>query len=203
VKLVIGLGNPGKEYEHTPHNAGFEAIDVLAVRCGCALRRSLRFKAHLAHVKIGNEKVILAKPRVYMNLSCRVVGEIAGKTGTAGEDLIIMSDDSDLPLGAIRIRFGGGDGGHRGLLSVIEGLGSDRFARIRMGTGRRADRDLTSHVLTPFPAETRATIEKMLAEAADAVEHLAINGLESAMNKFNARTKNGVWQTGGENIEKI
>ena len=186
MKLVVGLGNPGKEYERTPHNVGFGVIDILSRRCNCMLRRSLRFKAHMVRTMCNGENVRLVKPRVFMNESGCVVAAITRKLEINLADLVIILDDVNLPLGRLRIRPGGSAGGHKGLMSVIDSLGDDRFARVRLGTGRRGRLDLTADVLTPFPEELQETAENMLVTAADAVECLVACGLEIAMNKFNA-----------------
>lgn len=187
MKLIVGLGNPGKEYVHTPHNVGFEVIDVLAKRCDCVLRRSFRFQASLARTMLGTEKAMLVKPSAYMNQSGPVVAAMTGKLGISPTDLLVILDDADLPVGRLRIRASGSGGGHKGLLSIIDHLGHDRFARLRLGIGRRANADLIAHVLTPFAAEQRDTVRMMIGTAADAVQYLAANGTEAAMNKFNTQ----------------
>ena len=196
MKLIVGLGNPGKEYEHTPHNIGFEVIDVLAAQCGCALRRSFRFKARLARTMLGGNEVMLVKPGAYMNQSGPVVAAIARKLGISPADLLVIFDDADLPVGRLRIRVGGSGGGHKGLLSILEHLGQDQFARIRLGIGRRGDKDLVAHVLTPFAPELRESTQAMIVTAAEAAQYLAAHGAEAAMNKFNTQRQ-------GETLEKI
>ncbi|MBI2437569.1 MAG: aminoacyl-tRNA hydrolase [Lentisphaerae bacterium] len=193
VKLIVGLGNPGKEYEHTPHNVGFAVIDALAERCGCALRRSFRFHARLARTMLDTEKLLLVKPGGYMNRSGPVVAALTRSLGISLSEVLIILDDADLPLGRLRIRVGGGGGGHKGLLSILEHLGQDQFARLRLGIGRRenpaghgAGTDLVAHVLKPFAAELRDTVRAMVARAADAALYLVANGAPAAMNKFNA-----------------
>ncbi len=185
MKLIVGLGNPGKEYEHTPHNIGFEVMDVLAERCGCTLRRSFRFQARLARTRLGTESVLLVKPGAYMNKSGPVVAAITRKLGISPADLLVIFDDADLPVGRLRIRVGGSGGGHKGLLSIREHVGSDPFVRIRLGIGRQDDKDLVAHVLTPFAADLRNSVRAMIVTAADAAHYLVVHGAEAAMNKFN------------------
>ncbi len=185
MKLIVGLGNPGREYEHTPHNVGFEVIEMLAGRCNCTLRRSLRFPARLARTTVSGTKSLLVEPGAYMNCSGPVVAGIARKTGVGPEDLIVILDDADLPLGRLRIRIGGSGGGHKGLLSILEHFGQDKFVRIRLGIGRRDDKDLVAHVLSPFAAELRDSVHAMIVTAADAVQYLMVHGAAAAMNKFN------------------
>ena len=196
MKLIVGLGNPGKEYDNTPHNVGFAVIDLLAAQCNCILRRSFRFKARLCRTMLGENAVMLVKPGAYMNRSGPVVAALVNKLGITPADLLVILDDADLPVGRLRIRVGGSGGGHKGLLSILEYLGQDQFVRIRLGIGRREDRDLVAHVLTPFAAERRASAREMIVTAAEAVQYLAAHGAEAAMNKFNKQRQ-------GETLEKI
>jgi len=187
VKLIVGLGNPGKEYVHTPHNVGFEVIDVLAKQCDCVLRRSFRFQASLARTMLGGEKAMLVKPGAYMNQSGAVVAAMTCKLGISPTDLLVILDDADLPVGRLRIRTGGSGSGHKGLLSIIDHLGHDSFIRLRLGIGRREGADLIKHVLTPFAADLRDTVRIMIGTAADAVQYLVAHGAEATMNKFNTQ----------------
>jgi len=187
LKLIVGLGNPGKEYERTPHNVGFEVIDLLAARCDCTLRRSLRFKGKMARTTLEGEPALLVKPGAYMNQSGAVVAAITRKLGISPADLLVIFDDADLPVGRLRIRVGGSGGGHKGLLSILEHLGPDPFARLRLGIGRREDRDLVAHVLTPFAPGMQDSVRAMIVSAADAVQYLVAHGAEAAMNKFNTQ----------------
>ena len=187
MKLIVGLGNPGKEYIHTPHNVGFEVIDVLAKRCECVLRRSFRFRARLARTMLGEEKAMLVKPGAYMNRSGPVVAAMTCKLGIHPTDLVVILDDADLPVGRLRIRTGGSGSGHKGLISIIDHLGYDQFVRLRLGIGRREGTDLVAYVLTPFAADRRDTVRLMIDTAADAVQYLVAHGAEAAMNKFNTQ----------------
>jgi len=185
-KLIVGLGNPGKQYMHTPHNMGFAVIEELAARFALNLRRSFRFRARLAGGLIDGVQATLAEPTAFMNLSGPVVASIIRRKGFSADDLVIISDDANLPEGQLRIRSKGSSGGHKGLQSIIASLGHDNFARLRLGIGQaHRDLSLTEHVLTPFPATVRKKTENMIGKAADAVIFLLKNGVEAAMNMFN------------------
>jgi peptidyl-tRNA hydrolase, PTH1 family len=187
VKIVVGLGNPGSAYEGTPHNVGFDTLDVLAARWGCAFRRGLRFAAHTAKAEHGEERVLLLKPQTFMNRSGAAVGALLRYHKATPNDMLIVLDDADLELGRIRIRPGGGSGGHKGLASVIESVGTGQFVRIRLGVGRREQEgDLVTHVLRPFRAEARSVVQEMTVRAADAVCCVLDCGVADAMNRFNA-----------------
>jgi len=187
VKLIVGLGNPGNAYAGTPHNVGFDTLDVLASRWECAFRRGLRFAAHTAKADYGAERVMLVKPQTYMNRSGAAVGAIMRYNKVAAADVLVVLDDADLELGRIRIRPGGGSGGHKGLASLVEHVGSGQFVRIRLGIGRRGrEDDLIGHVLKPFGVEARPVVEAMTARAADAVCCVLDSGVADAMNQFNA-----------------
>jgi len=186
VKLIVGLGNPGKRYRSTWHNVGFAVVDALCAREGCRLRRSLRFRARLARAVMGGADVLFVQPQTYMNNSGRAVAAIARYRRVPVTDLVVVMDDADLPLGRVRIRGRGGHGGHKGLGSVIEHVGSDVFARVRVGIGRGADTSsLYEHVLRPVRGAEREALDAMVARAADAVQHLLQHGLDAAMNAFN------------------
>lgn len=186
MKVIAGLGNPGPEYKDTPHNVGFDVVELLAGRLAAEWRSSTRFQARLARVERGGETWLLVQPQTFMNLSGTSVAPLLRYHGGSPEDLVVVLDDADLPLGRLRIRAGGGSGGHRGLASVIEVLGTEAFARIRLGVGReKADGGLVEHVLGRFAPERRRAVDGMVATAADAVECLAEKGLAVAMNRFN------------------
>lgn len=189
MKLVVGLGNPGREYADTPHNAGFMVVDELARRSAVRLRRSLRFKARTARFDVdGNDAGLLIEPLTYMNLSGCAVGAIYRYRKAQPQDLLVIYDDADLPLGMLRIRESGGAGGHRGLTSVIEHIGRDDFARVRVGIGRAGGTEaLVQHVLSPFAAAEKALMTEMVVKAADAVECIVKKGTAAAMNRFNVR----------------
>jgi PTH1 family peptidyl-tRNA hydrolase len=189
VKLIVGLGNPGKQYERTRHNIGFAVLDELARRAAADFRKPWLAKAETATAELAGQPVLLAKPVTYMNLSGTAVAPLARKRGLEAAEVIVVSDDMELPLGKLRIRARGGAGGHNGLKSVIEQLGSDEFARVRVGIGRAAgEGSATGHVLGRFSAEERRALEPVVATAADAVESILRNGAEAAMNQFNGIT---------------
>ncbi|MCX7006391.1 MAG: aminoacyl-tRNA hydrolase [Kiritimatiellaeota bacterium] len=189
MKLIVGLGNPGKQYERTRHNIGFAVLDELAKRADVAFRKPWLAKAETAQAELAGQNVLLAKPVTFMNLSGTAVAPLARKRGLEPADVVVVSDDMELPLGKLRIRARGGAGGHNGLKSVIEQLGSDEFARVRVGIGRSAgEGDATNHVLGRFSADERRALEPVIATAADAVESILRDGAEVAMNKFNGIT---------------
>ena len=185
-KLIVGLGNPGKKYMHTPHNIGFAVIDKLAAQFDMRLRRSFRFRARMASGHIDGIAATLVKPTAYMNRSGPVVAAILRKKGFAADNLVVITDDANLPEGQLRIRLKGSSGGHKGLQSIITSLGHDNFARLRLGIGQASnDLNLIEHVLTPFSAAVMEKVEYMIGKATDAVVFLLKNGVEAAMNMFN------------------
>jgi len=187
VKVIAGLGNPGPEYEDTPHNVGFDVVALLAERLAAEWRRSTRFQARLARVERGSDAWLLTQPQTFMNLSGTSVVPLLRYYGGVPGDLVVVLDDADLPMGRIRIRPEGGSGGHRGLASVIETLGTGEFARVRLGVGRAgtADNGLVDHVLGRFDQTRRQEARRMVAVAADAVQCLVEKGLAEAMNRYN------------------
>jgi PTH1 family peptidyl-tRNA hydrolase len=181
------LGNPGREYERTPHNAGFMAVDELARRAGCRLRRSFRFRSMLATGALDGADVLLAEPQTFMNDSGSAVASIAGYWKVPAPDVIVVLDDADLEVGQLRVRRKGSSGGHRGLTSVIRALGSDEVVRVRVGIGRgHPGENLVRHVLRPLGAEAREQLAAAAIRAADAVACILQNGPDRAMNDFNA-----------------
>ncbi|MGI6605248.1 MAG: aminoacyl-tRNA hydrolase [bacterium] len=186
MKLVVGLGNPGREYEETRHNAGFLVLDYLARSEGIAFKLS-RFYAELGRGQVSGADVLLAKPLTYMNRSGLAVGGLVRwyKLDPSSE-LLVISDDLDLPLGRLRIRRQGSHGGHRGLLSVIEELDSHEFVRLRIGIGRPAGAEsVIDKVLGSFTAAEGQILDEVIAVAADAVRTWLSAGTEEAMNRYN------------------
>jgi PTH1 family peptidyl-tRNA hydrolase len=182
VKAVVGLGNPGRNYAHTRHNVGFDTLDLLAKRHGAhILRRDSR--ALIGEVTLGGERVLLIKPQTYMNESGTSVGQIVRKRELKPEDVIVVCDDIDLPLGKLRIRRQGSSGGHKGMQSIINHLHSNEFPRIRIGVGRSGE--AINHVLSRFGKKEKEIIEIALQRAADAVEMIFTAGMDPAMNEFN------------------
>ena len=186
MKVIAGLGNPGAEYADTPHNVGFEVVERLAGRRHGTWRRSRRFEARLARIECPGGGWLLVQPQTFMNLSGQCVAPVLRYHGCGPGDLVVVLDDADLPAGRLRIRASGSSGGHRGLESVIEALGTPDFARVRLGIGRDAAADgLVGHVLGRFGPAQRALARRTVEAAADAVELLAERGVDEAMNRYN------------------
>ncbi len=184
MKLVAGLGNPGSRYEDTRHNLGFRVVDELADRWRIDMGRQ-KFSAAVGDGVIAGERVLLLKPLTFMNLSGQAVQAAMAFHKLAIEDLLVVSDDLDLPTGQLRVRASGSSGGHRGLESIIRLLGSDGFSRVRIGIGRASRDDAVSHVLGSFSAAEEAVTETAIRRAADAVECWIVEGVTAAMNRFN------------------
>lgn len=186
MKVVVGLGNPGREYAGTRHNVGFRVVEELARRAGATFRRSLRWPLRSAEARLEGGTCLLVEPLTFMNASGNAVAPLMRKRGLEPADLLLVYDDADLPLGRLRIRAGGGAGGHNGVRSVIERIGSADFARVRVGVGRREGGDgLVGHVLSGFAPEERAAMADAEACAADAVARVLTAGVDRAMNEFN------------------
>jgi peptidyl-tRNA hydrolase, PTH1 family len=187
MKIIVGLGNPGKKYERTRHNAGFMAVDALASNLSFDFAQE-KHHARIGRVRIGAENSIIAKPQTYMNDSGRAVGAILRDTYAVVSDLIVIHDELDLPLGSVRVKIGGGHGGHNGLRSIIEHIGSSDFIRIRIGIGRpEPEVDPADYVLSQFTAEERETAAKVMLTAADAIKAVVVEGPTGAMNFFNQK----------------
>ena len=184
--LVVGLGNPGGQYENTRHNAGFLTADELARRGRFAIQR-LKFKALTAAVEISGQGVLMMKPTTYMNLSGEAVGEAARFYKIPPDHVLVISDDVSLPLGKLRIRTGGSAGGHNGLKSIIQHLGADQFPRVKVGVGEKPhpDYDMADWVLGKFQGEDKKVMDEAVKRAADAVECYLKDGPQKAMNRFN------------------
>jgi PTH1 family peptidyl-tRNA hydrolase len=186
--LVVGLGNPGEEYAATRHNVGAEVVELLAQRHGGALKKG-KERARAGEVRIGEARVALAIPLTYMNDSGEAVRLLVRRYGVEPASLVVVHDELDLPVGTLRLKEGGGLAGHNGLRSIRAHLHTDDFLRVRIGVGkppggkeRGAD-----HVLARFGKRERAEIAVVIEEAADAVERIAVDGIQDAMNDFNAR----------------
>ncbi|QLL06545.1 aminoacyl-tRNA hydrolase [Mycobacterium vicinigordonae] len=185
--LVVGLGNPGENYARTRHNVGFMVADVLATRLGAKFKAHKRSGAEVSTGRLAGRAVVLAKPRSYMNESGRQVGPLAKFYSVAPADIIVIHDDLDLDFGKIRLKLGGGEGGHNGLRSLAAALGSKDFQRVRIGIGRPPGRkDPAAFVLEPFNATERPEIPTICEQAADATELLIELGLEPAQNRVHA-----------------
>lgn len=185
--LVVGLGNPGPNYATTRHNVGFMVAEVLAARIGAAFKVHRRSGAELVTGRLAGRPVVLAKPRCYMNESGRQVGPLAKFYSIAPAEVVVVHDDLDLDFGRIRLKRGGGEGGHNGLRSVGAALGSKDFQRVRIGIGRPPGRmDAAAFVLRPFSATERPEVPTICEQAADATELLLEQGLEPAQNIVHA-----------------
>ena len=187
MKIIVGLGNPGRAYERTRHNAGFMAVDELA---GILHVDSAQEKHHalIGKVRIESEEAVLVKPQTYMNDSGRAVAAVLRDAYRTVSDLIVLHDDLDFPLGSVRVKVGGGHGGHNGLRSIIEYLGSPDFIRVRIGINRPAlNMDPADYVLSPFLAEERTIAAEAVAKAADAVRLIVVEGPTRAMDSVNQK----------------
>ncbi|HEX6773165.1 MAG TPA: aminoacyl-tRNA hydrolase [Acidobacteriaceae bacterium] len=186
--VVVGLGNPGIEYQWTPHNAGFLAIDRLAERTGVVVSNR-RCRALTATTRIAGREVVLAKPDTFMNLSGLAVRELVEEFDAQRDDLLVLYDELALPLGALRVRPGGSSGGHNGARSVNGALGSEEWSRIRIGIGpdvaETASRRGKDYLLTPMRKKELAALDEVLDRVADAVETVIVSGVGAAMNRWN------------------
>lgn len=186
--IIAGLGNPGRQYDMTRHNIGFEVIDYIAGKFDVKVNK-LKFKALYGEVKIGAEKVYLIKPQTYMNLSGDSIREFCSFYKIPAENVIVINDDISLNAGRIRIRAKGSAGGHNGLKSIIYQLNSDNFPRIKIGVGApgNPDYDLADFVLGRFTKEEIPVLEEAIIKASKAAEEIIKRGIDSAMNKFNSK----------------
>lgn len=185
--LVVGLGNPGPTYAKTRHNLGFMVADVLAGRIGSAFKVHKRSGAEVVTGRLAGTSVVLAKPRCYMNESGRQVGPLAKFYSVPPQQIVVIHDELDIDFGRIRLKIGGGEGGHNGLRSVASALGSKDFHRVRIGVGRPPGRkDPAAYVLENFSATERAEVPTIVEQAADATEILIAQGLETAQNTVHA-----------------
>ncbi|HLM29184.1 MAG TPA: aminoacyl-tRNA hydrolase [Acidimicrobiales bacterium] len=186
--LVVGLGNPGAEYQHTRHNVGADVITLLADRHGGSLKRS-KERALVAEVRMGDHRVALALPQTYMNLSGESVGLLVKRHGiTDAERVVVVHDELDLPLGRVKVKRGGGLAGHNGLRSIKAHLHTDEFLRVRIGIGKPPSKEQgVDHVLRRPSKSERVELEIAVQEAADAVEAILAEGVDAAMNRYNTR----------------
>lgn len=195
MRLIVGLGNPGADYQDTPHNLGFRVVERLAEEAGVKLARR-EAQARTARAQLEGAAVVLAQPQTYMNASGLAVGALVKRFAVAPAALIVVADDVALPWGMLRIREQGSAGGHNGLESVIGALGTQAFVRVRVGIQpeQPAD-DLAEYVLTSMPRAVRATAEEMVAQAAAAVRCILREGTRQAMARFNRRVPAGTGKT--------
>lgn len=184
--LIVGLGNPGREYAGNRHNVGFDCVDLLAEKHGIALSKS-QHKARLGTGQVAGRRAILAEPQTYVNSSGEAVGAVARYYKVAPGDVLVIYDDLDLPQGTIRLRPGGSSGGHNGIKSIIEQLGTQAFPRVRIGIGRPPGRmEPKDYVLQDFSAAEREGMAEVYDRVVDAVETFIREGIREAMNRYNA-----------------
>jgi len=189
--LIVGLGNPGAEYANHRHNIGFQIVQALADAHSLSFVRHKKAKARVAEGKIGERRVLLAKPQTFMNLSGKTVGRLSRERGIPPERILVVHDDLDLPLGRLRARPDGGSGGHNGLRSITESLGSRDFARLRVGIDRPpGSLDPAEYVLQPFAGEDRALVTETIERAVQAIESWLAEGIVATMDRFNRPTSN-------------
>jgi len=209
IRVVIGLGNPGRDYVNTRHNVGFEAVDLLARQSGVSWSVEKKWEAEVARMAGG----LLVKPQTFMNLSGRAVSAICRFHKITASEILVVYDDIDLELGRLRFRASGSAAGHNGIKSLIQSLGTQDFARLKFGIGRTGDSlpdgakggvggDLSGYVLGKFSAADREELEKRLARAADAVNYALSHGLTAAMNAYNEQSASGRAKKKGAPSEK-
>jgi len=185
MKIIVGLGNPGLRYRRARHNLGFVVVGALARQRRLGFRRR-RHRCTQAEGQIGKERVLLVRPQTYMNLSGRCVGPLFRQSGCSLDDLMVVCDDVNLDLGRMRLRRSGTAGGHKGLESIIEHLGTPAFPRLRLGVGQPPEwMDMMSYVLGTFPRRERPLADQVIARAVQALETWVYCGVEEAMNRFN------------------
>lgn len=187
--IVIGLGNPGKDYANTRHNAGFDTIDILSDRYGIDINK-IKFKAVFGEGRIGSKKVILLKPQTFMNNSGISVREVVDFYKVPVENIIVVVDDIDIDFATVRVKGKGSGGSHNGMKSIIQHIQTDKFPRVKIGVGKKhPNQNLADFVLSRFSKEEQADIDIAYINAADAVETIIKEEINEAMNKFNTKTK--------------
>ena len=184
MKIIVGLGNPGAQYENTPHSVGFEAVDAIAAAIGAAWEEKRQFKCLMAKGTFAGMPVMLVKPQTYMNLSGDSVAPVVKYHNATAADLLVIQDDIDLPVGRMRVRKNGSCGGHNGIRNIIERLGTQDFARLKLGVGKDKS-DVIAHVLGKFDPTTRKTMDLVAVEAVKAAAAILRDGPDRAMNAYN------------------
>ena len=189
VYLIVGLGNPGREYATTRHNVGFRAVDRLAERWRATWKTEKKFQSRMARVDQDARRCLLCEPQTYMNLSGEAVGAVMNFYRLTPERLLVVVDDADLPFGEIRMRAEGSSGGHHGLESIEAHLGTRQYPRLRIGIGREANaaREISGYVLGPFRAGDTELLDKVLTRARDQIECWLDAGIGKAMSRYNGR----------------
>jgi PTH1 family peptidyl-tRNA hydrolase len=190
MKLICGLGNPGREYERHRHNIGFMVVEALLPRARAELNQE-KFQARVGQGTLGGERILFVEPQTYMNLSGRSLAEAARFYKVAVEDILVIHDELDLPFGRLQLKAGGGTGGHNGLKSSVQSLGADGFIRLRFGIGKpegpNAKERVAGYVLSNFDDGERRQLEELIGRASDMAETWAREGLATAMNRFNRK----------------
>jgi PTH1 family peptidyl-tRNA hydrolase len=190
MKLICGLGNPGREYERHRHNIGFMVVEAMLPRARGELNQD-KFQARVGQGTLGGERILFVEPQTYMNLSGRSLAEAARFYKVAVEDILVIHDELDLPFGRLQLKAGGGTGGHNGLKSSVQSLGADGFIRLRFGIGKpegpNAKERVAGYVLSNFDDGERRQLEELIGRASDMAETWAREGLATAMNRFNRK----------------
>lgn len=185
--VIAGLGNPGRAYKNTRHNAGFMVADAISTVIGVKIR-GFRFKGRTARGNIEGHKVFLIKPRTFMNLSGQSINACLYGLKVGPEKLVVVHDDIDLSIGSIRVKRKGGSGGQRGIKSIIEALGTDEFVRVRIGVGKPPPHiDPADYVLSAFTKEEKDLVKSAIGQGAEAALSVVVEGVDQAMNKFNSK----------------
>ena len=184
--MIVGLGNPGRQYEGTRHNVGFMVLDRLAAAAGANFGPAPKWQCRIAKLPV--DGTLLLKPQTFMNLSGRAIQQVLAWHKWPPEEMLVVYDDSALPLGRLRFREKGSAGGHNGIKSIIQQLGSDCFPRLKLGIGSSEPGNMTGHVLGNFPPGERAQLENMLATAVDAVQFAHSHGIAAAANRYHTAT---------------
>ena len=184
MKIIAGLGNPGAQYENTPHSVGFETVDAIAASIGAVWESKRQFKCLMAKGLFAGQTVLLVKPQTYMNLSGESIAPVVRYHNASAADLLVVQDDIDLPVGRMRIRKCGSCGGHNGVRNIIERLGTQEFARLKIGVGKDRS-NVIGHVLGKFDPVTRKTIDVVLTDAVKACAEILGSGPDRAMNDYN------------------
>ena len=190
MKIIVGLGNPGAQYENTPHSVGFEAVDAIVAEIGASWEPKRQFNCLMAKGTFAGLPVMLVKPQTYMNLSGDSVAPVVKYHNATAADLLVIQDDIDLPVGRMRVRKNGSCGGHNGIRNIIERLGTQDFARLKLGVGKDKS-DVIAHVLGKFDPATRKTMDLVVAESVKAAAAILRDGPDRAMNAYNGFDANG------------
>ena len=190
MKIIVGLGNPGTQYANTPHSVGFEAVDAIAAEIGAAWEAKRQFNCLMAKGTFAGFPVMLMKPQTYMNLSGDSVAPVVKYHNATAADLLVIQDDIDLPVGRMRVRKNGSCGGHNGIRNIIERLGTQDFARLKLGVGKDKS-DVIAHVLGKFDPTTRKTMDLVVAKAVKAAAAILRDGPDRAMNAYNGWSADG------------